>query len=115
MAQVNLDLGLSAMSNVQQLYQERKRAQLKEAKTLEASAAAQKAARLKVERDAARASASSNRGASAGPLSVMRKHLWFEKFRWFLSSEGYIVIVRKPLTMETVCKREPGRRWSLPG
>lgn len=80
------------MSNVEQLHKERKRAQAKEAKTFEASAAAHKAAKLKVERDAARAS---NRGAAAaGPLSIMRKHLWFEKFRWFLSSEGYIVIVR---------------------
>lgn len=89
--QVDLDLNLSAMSNVEQLHKERKRAQAKEAKTLEASAAAQKAAKLKVERDAVRVS---NRSATAGPLSIMRKHLWFEKFRWFLSSEGYIIIVR---------------------
>ncbi|GAX80591.1 hypothetical protein CEUSTIGMA_g8028.t1 [Chlamydomonas eustigma] len=85
-SKVQVDLSLSAYSNVSVHYDSRKKHVVKQVKTLAANEAALKAAEKKAQQQLQQV-----RNQPSGPVAV-RKPLWFEKFNWFISSENYLVI-----------------------
>ncbi|KAI9222333.1 fibronectin-binding protein A N-terminus-domain-containing protein [Blastocladiella britannica] len=88
---VAVDLGISAMKNVERLYAAKKQSAAKQQKTLAAASMAIKSASLKIKADLDAATAKQSANAATG-LQRLRKPLWFEKFHWFVSSENYLVV-----------------------
>ncbi|KAL8841923.1 MAG: hypothetical protein Q9170_000703 [Blastenia crenularia] len=84
---VDIDLALSPWSNARQYYDQKKTAAVKEQKTIQSSAKALKSTEKKVNADL-------KKGLSQEKqvLRPVRKQLWFEKFYFFISSEGYLVL-----------------------
>eukprot|EP00166_Cyanidium_caldarium_P004456 ctg_47.g27 len=96
---VTLNLDGNAHGNAQRYYEARRKATEKEHKTIDASDRALKAAQskaLKVLRGQWNAPAKgkrpAGRNAALNTVTEMRKPLWFEKFRYFISSENFLVI-----------------------
>jgi hypothetical protein len=83
--EVEVDLSMSAYANVSRMYGHKKVAQAKEVKTLEQSQRALKV----VEEQSTRTLEAQNIKRN---LQAVRKVHWFEKFNWFVTSEGYLVL-----------------------
>ncbi|KAL8781100.1 MAG: hypothetical protein Q9213_006158 [Squamulea squamosa] len=84
---VDINLALSPWSNARQYYDEKKMAASKEQKTLQSSAKALKSTERKVNADLKKGLKQEKQ-----ILRPVRKQLWFEKFLFFISSEGYLVL-----------------------
>ncbi|KAI3830792.1 hypothetical protein MKX03_002880 [Papaver bracteatum] len=82
---VEVDLALSAHANARRWYEQKKKQENKQEKTVTAHEKAFKAAERKT-----RLQLSQEKTVAA--ISHMRKVHWFEKFNWFISSENYLVI-----------------------
>ena len=82
---VEIDLHLSAHANARNLYMNRKHAKLKEQKTAEASMRVIQ----NVENAAQRALEAQKLKRN---LNIIRYVHWFEKFNWFITSEGYLCL-----------------------
>jgi len=103
--QVTVDLALSAFSNARQLFEARRKHLIKAEKTRQANAAALIAAEQRAEQQI-RQVRSVAAAAAATSLLPTRKPLWFERFHWFISSEGYLVLSgRDAHQNETLVKR----------
>lgn len=84
---VDVDLALTAYANARQYYSVRRTAISKEDKTLQSSKKALKSTQQKIEKDLKK-----NLTAEKSLMRQIRKVYWFEKFLWFISSEGYLVL-----------------------
>ncbi|PYH43150.1 uncharacterized protein BP01DRAFT_324126 [Aspergillus saccharolyticus JOP 1030-1] len=84
---VDIDLGLSPWANATQYYEQKKQAAVKEQRTTQSSAKALKSHEKKVTQDLKR-----NLKQEKQVLRPARKLFWFEKFLFFVSSEGYLVL-----------------------
>lgn len=84
---IDIDLALSPWSNARQYYDQRKTAASKEQKTLQSSAKALKSTEKKINADLKKSLKQEKQ-----VLRPVRKQLWFEKFHFFISSEGYLVL-----------------------
>ncbi|KAL2398970.1 Ribosome quality control complex subunit NEMF [Exophiala dermatitidis] len=84
---IDIDLGLSPWANARQYYEQKKNAAVKEKRTLEAATMALKSAERKIEADLKR-----GLKQEKAALRPARKQFWFEKFLYFISSDGYLVI-----------------------
>ncbi|KAI1275464.1 hypothetical protein F5Y07DRAFT_177516 [Xylaria sp. FL0933] len=84
---VDINLGITPYSNAREYYGERKVAAVKEEKTKQQSEIALKSASQKIE-------AELKRGLKQEKpvLQPIRRQMWFEKFVWFLSTDGYLVL-----------------------
>ncbi|KAJ8123010.1 hypothetical protein ONZ43_g936 [Nemania bipapillata] len=84
---VDINLGMSPFSNAREYYEERKVAAFKEQKTKQQSEIALKSAGQKIE-------AELRKGLKQEKpvLQPIRRQMWFEKFVWFLSTDGYLVL-----------------------
>lgn len=84
---VDINLGISPYANAREYYGERKMAVVKEQKTVLQSENAIKNAEQKI-------TAELKKGLKQEKpvLQPIRKQLWFEKFTWFISSDGYLVL-----------------------
>ncbi|KAL2341622.1 hypothetical protein Fmac_009562 [Flemingia macrophylla] len=82
---VEVDLSLSAHANARRWYEQMKKQESKQEKTVTAHEKAFKAAERKT-----RLQLSQEKAVAS--ISHMRKVHWFEKFNWFISSENYLVI-----------------------
>ncbi|KAI1801754.1 hypothetical protein F4811DRAFT_440960 [Daldinia bambusicola] len=84
---VDINLGLSPFANAREYYGEKKNAAVKEQKTILQSETALKNAEQKI-------AAELKKGLKQEKpiLQPIRKQLWFEKFVWFISSDGYLVL-----------------------
>ena len=83
--EVEVDLSLSARANARELYQNRKVAKIKEEKT---RIACEKALELVEEQSFKFVE---NQKLKRNLLTIRKTH-WFEKFNWFISSEGYLIL-----------------------
>lgn len=94
---VDVDLALSPWSNARQYYDQKKIAAVKEQKTLQSSEKALKSTKRKI-------SADLKKGLKQEKelLRPQRKALWFEKFIYFISSEGYLVLAGKDLPQNEI-------------
>ncbi len=84
---IDIDLALSPWANSRQYYEQKKSAAVKEKKTLEASAKALQSAEKKIGADLKK-----GLKQEKAALRPARKQFWFEKFWYFVSSDGYLVI-----------------------
>ncbi|KAH1041272.1 hypothetical protein GLYMA_09G031900v4 [Glycine max] len=82
---VEVDLALSAHANARRWYEQKKKQESKQGKTVTAHEKAFKAAERKTRLQL-------NQEKTVASISHMRKVHWFEKFNWFISSENYLVI-----------------------
>jgi len=84
---IDIDLALSPWANARQYYEQKKSAAVKEQKTIQASTRALKSTEKKIEADLKKGLKQEKAG-----LRPARKQFWFEKFWYFVSSDGYLVI-----------------------
>ncbi|CAL0300986.1 unnamed protein product [Lupinus luteus] len=82
---VEVDLALSAHANARRWYEQKKKQESKQEKTITAHEKAFKAAEKKTRLQL-------SQEKTVATISHMRKVHWFEKFNWFISSENYLVI-----------------------
>lgn len=84
---IEINLGLSPYANAREYYDQRKTAAEKEQKTVGHSAMALKSAEKKIAEDL-------KKGLKQEKpiLHHLRRQSWFEKFIWFISSDGYLVL-----------------------
>ncbi|KAL8738758.1 MAG: hypothetical protein Q9181_000513 [Wetmoreana brouardii] len=84
---IDIDLALSPWSNARQYYDQKKTAASKEQKTFQSSAKALRSTEEKINADLKKGLKQEKQ-----VLRPVRKQLWFEKFHYFISSEGYLVL-----------------------
>ncbi|KAI2261284.1 hypothetical protein LOZ09_001382 [Ophidiomyces ophidiicola] len=84
---VDIDLGITPWANARQYYDQKKSAAVKEDKTIKASKKALKSAEKKITADL-------NQGLKNEKpvLRPARVPFWYEKFIFFISSDGYLVL-----------------------
>lgn len=87
---VDVDLALSPWSNARLYYEQKKLTAAKEQKTHESSTKALKSTEKKVNADLKKSLKQEKQ-----VLRPVRRQLWFEKFFFFISSEGYLVLGSK--------------------
>jgi predicted ribosome quality control (RQC) complex YloA/Tae2 family protein len=84
---IDIDLALSPWSNARQYYDQKKTAAVKEQKTVAQSSQALQNAQRKIEADLKK-----GLKEEKAVLRPQRKAFWFEKFSYFISSDGYLVL-----------------------
>lgn len=84
---VDVDLALSPYSNAREYYDQKKSAAVKEQKTLQSSEKALKSTEKKINADLQKGLKQEKE-----VMRPQRKAQWFEKFVYFISSEGYLVL-----------------------
>lgn len=84
---VDVDLALSPWSNARQYYDQKKSAAVKEQKTQQSSGKALRSTERKVAADLKKGLKQEKQ-----VMRPVRNQKWFEKFMYFISSEGYLVI-----------------------
>ena len=100
---VLVDLSLNATGNVSALHLLRKQQREKLAKTEDQAAIATKQAEAKLKQDLTKYNDTIERSRH---LAKVRKRFWFEKFYWFLTSEGFLVIAGRDATQnEAIYKK----------
>lgn len=84
---IEINLGLSPYANAREYYDQRKVAAVKAQKTVEQSGMALKSAERKIAEDL-------KKGLKQEKpiMQPFRRQMWFEKFIWFISSDGYLVL-----------------------
>ena len=87
---VDVDLALSPWSNARQYYEQKKSAAVKEQKTLQSSEKALKSTEKKINADLKKGLKQEKE-----VMRPQRKSHWFEKFTYFISSDGYLVLAGK--------------------
>ncbi|GAB7344552.1 hypothetical protein MBLNU457_2377t1 [Dothideomycetes sp. NU457] len=97
---VDIDLSLSPWSNARQYYDQRKTAAIKQDKTQQASAKALKSTEQRITSDLKK-----GLKQEKAVLRPVRQQLWFEKFIYFISSDGYLIIGSKDAQQSEVIYR----------
>ncbi|RBQ74575.1 hypothetical protein VDGD_01745 [Verticillium dahliae] len=99
--QIEINLGLSPWANAREYYDQRRTAAVKEQKTVQHSTMALRNAEKKITEDLKK-----GLKQEKAVLQPIRKQMWFEKFIWFISSDGYLVLGGKDAQQnETLYKR----------
>lgn len=84
---IDIDLGISPWANASQYYNQKKTVAAKQEKTMQSSAKALKNTEKKVTADLKKGLKQEKQ-----VLRPARKTFWFEKFTFFISSDGYLVL-----------------------
>lgn len=95
--EVDIDLALSPWSNARQYYDQKRTAATKEQKTMQASEKALKSTERKIAADLKKGLKEEKE-----VLRPVRKQFWFEKFFYFISSEGYLVLAGKDMQQNEI-------------
>lgn len=88
---VTVSIKESAYGNARTMFAQYRASKEKEAKTMEASTVALKAAEAKAKQQLAEAQKQKQRVQ----VLPQRKIYWFEKFAWFITSDNYLVVAGK--------------------
>ncbi|KAM0719307.1 hypothetical protein Q7P37_005212 [Cladosporium fusiforme] len=98
---IDIDLAQSPWANARLYYDQRRTATVKQEKTAQASQKALKSTEQKVMADLKK-----NLKQEKDVLRPVRKQMWFEKFIYFMSSDGYLVLAGKDAQQnETLYRR----------
>ncbi|ORX67522.1 DUF814-domain-containing protein [Linderina pennispora] len=92
---VDVDIFQSAFANAQRYYTSRRAAGVKHSKTLAVSQQALQSAEQKIRADLKATKITAT-------VSQLRKPFWFEKFAWFVSSDGYLVIAGRDMQQNEI-------------
>ncbi len=84
---IDINLALSPWANAGEYYGQKRSAADKEQKTLQSSTKALKSQESKIAQDLKK-----GLKQEKAILRPVRKQIWFEKFIWFISSDGYLVL-----------------------
>lgn len=105
---VDIDLALSPWSNARQYYEQKRSAAVKEQKTLQSSEKALKSTEKKI-------SADLKKGLKQEKevMRPQRKAIWFEKFIYFISSEGYLVLGGKDAQQNEILYKKYLRKGDI--
>ncbi|OJD37049.1 uncharacterized protein BKCO1_800070 [Diplodia corticola] len=97
---IDIDLSLTPWANAKTYFDQKKSAAAKEERTLEASQKALKSTQKKIEADL-------KKGLKQEKelLRPVRKQFWFEKFMYFISSDGYLVLGGKDAQQNEILYR----------
>ncbi|KAL0254987.1 hypothetical protein SLS55_009511 [Diplodia seriata] len=97
---IAIDLSLTPWANAKTYFDQKKSAAAKEERTLEASQRALKSTQKKIEADL-------KKGLKQEKelLRPVRKQFWFEKFMYFISSDGYLVLGGKDAQQNEILYR----------
>uniref|UniRef100_A0A060TCW5 Ribosome quality control complex subunit 2 n=1 Tax=Blastobotrys adeninivorans TaxID=409370 RepID=A0A060TCW5_BLAAD len=105
---VEIDLGLSAWANARSYFDVKKTAQAKQERTEKAADKAYVNAEKKIKRDLEQAL---EKERNQQTVHTIREPFWFEKFYWFVSSDGYLCLAgRDSMQNELLFRRhfKPG-------
>ena len=94
---IDIDLALSPWLNARQYYDQKKFAALKEQKTVQSSQKALKSTEKKIDTDLKK-----GLRQEKDLMRPQRTAYWFEKFIYFISSEGYLVVGGKDLQQNEI-------------
>lgn len=94
---IDIDLGLSPWANASQYHNQKKTAAVKEEKTVQAMEKALKSTERKVAADLKK-----GLQQEKDVLRPVRNPFWFEKFTYFLSSDGYLVLGGKDVQQQEI-------------
>ncbi|KAH0495591.1 hypothetical protein TgHK011_009128 [Trichoderma gracile] len=98
---VDIVLNMSPWSNAREYYEERRSAAMKQEKTQQQATRALKSTEQKIAEDLKK-----GLKQEKALLQPIRKQMWFEKFLWFISSDGYLVLGGKdPQQSEILYRR----------
>lgn len=98
---IDINLSLSPWANAREYYDQKRTAAEKEQKTLQSSTKALKSQEAKIAHDLKK-----GLKQEKAVLRPVRQPMWFEKFTWFISSDGYLVLGGKdPQQNETLYRR----------
>ncbi|KAL1385193.1 hypothetical protein HDK64DRAFT_223820 [Phyllosticta capitalensis] len=97
---IDINLGLSPWANAKLYFEQKKTAAQKEERTLQASDKALKSTQKKIESELKK-----GLNQEKEVLRPVRKQFWFEKFIYFISSEGYLVLGGKDATQNEILYR----------
>ncbi|KAJ5921187.1 hypothetical protein N7466_009513 [Penicillium verhagenii] len=101
MLSIDIDLGLTPWANAKQYYEQKKQASEKQQRTVQSSTKALKSHEKKVTADLKK-----NLKQEKQVLRQAREPFWFEKFVFFISSEGYLVLgARDAMQSEMLYRR----------
>ncbi|OIW31224.1 hypothetical protein CONLIGDRAFT_713681 [Coniochaeta ligniaria NRRL 30616] len=99
--EVDIKLGISPWANAREYYDQKRTAAVKHEKTLQQSTMALKNAEHKIGEDLKK-----GLKQEKAILQPVRRQMWFEKFIWFISSDGYLVLGGRDATQnEIIYKR----------
>ena len=84
---IDIDLAITPWQNARQYYDQKKVAAVKEQKTIQASSKALKSTEQKIQADLKK-----GLKQEKDVMRPSRRAFWFEKFLWFVSSDGYLVL-----------------------
>jgi predicted ribosome quality control (RQC) complex YloA/Tae2 family protein len=99
--EVDIKLGISPWANAREYYDQKRTAAVKHEKTLQQSTIALKNAEHKIGEDLKK-----GLKQEKAVLQPVRRQMWFEKFIWFVSSDGYLVLGGRDATQnEMIYKR----------
>ncbi|KAI8147504.1 fibronectin-binding protein A N-terminus-domain-containing protein [Fennellomyces sp. T-0311] len=100
---IDVDIGLTAFANARKYYDQKRSTATKHEKTLKASEKALKSAEHKIRKDLKKVKITTT-------INKIRKLFWFEKFLWFISTEGHLVIAGRDMQQnEMIVKRYLGK------
>lgn len=105
---VEVLLNLSPWSNAREYYDQRKTAVVKEGKTQLQADKAIKSTEQKIKHDLKKALTQEK-----ALLQPIRNLMWFEKFYWFISSDGYLIIGAKDSSQAEILYRRHLRRGDV--
>lgn len=105
---VDIDLALSPWANAREYYDHKRAAAVKQGKTAQASEKALKSTEQKVLADL-------KKGLKQEKelLRPVRKQMWFEKFIYFVSSDGYLVLAGKDAQQNEMLYRRHLRKGDV--
>ncbi|KAJ8661496.1 hypothetical protein O0I10_002762 [Lichtheimia ornata] len=96
---IDVDISATAYANARKYYDQKKSTALKHEKTIAASSKAMKSAERKIKKDLKETRITTS-------INKIRKPFWFEKFLWFISTEGFLVIAGRDMQQnEMLVKR----------
>ncbi|KAF4124718.1 protein of unknown function (DUF3441) [Geosmithia morbida] len=105
---VEINLGLTPWGNAREYYGERKMAAIKQEKTQLAASMALKNSEQKIAADLKK-----GLKQEKDLLQPIRRLMWFEKFFWFISSDGYLVIGAKDGTQSEIMYKRHLRKGDV--
>lgn len=105
---IDIDLGLSAWSNSTEYYDQKRSAAGKQERTVLASEKALKSHERKVQEDLKKGLKQEKE-----VLRPVRKQQWFEKFIYFLSSDGYLILGGKDAQQQEILYRRYLRKGDV--
>lgn len=97
---IDINLTMTPWANAREYYTQRRTAVVKEEKTQQQAAKALKSTEQKIAEDLKK-----GLKQEKALLQPIRKQMWFEKFTWFISSDGYLVLGGKDLQQGEILYR----------